>query len=138
MLTDIAVKNARFNEPDKKQPGAMLPNKRSDSGGLHLLLTDTGSKLWRIAYRFPKGGKQKTLAIGVYPTVTLAEARGQRDAAKVLLAKGIDPSTHKKEIACERNGKMCFADLAEEWFEKNIKKDAYPSGQCHACDCRGM
>ena len=63
MLNDTRVRNAKR---------ADRPIKLSDGGGLHLLIQPNGSKLWRLAYRF--GGKQKTLAIGVYPTVTL-EAR---------------------------------------------------------------
>jgi Arm domain-containing DNA-binding protein len=59
------------------------PRKISDNGGLFLMVTATGSKLLRLNYRFPKGGKQKTLAIGIYPAVSLAKARAQRDAAKV-------------------------------------------------------
>ena len=63
MLNDTRVRNAKR---------ADRPIKLSDSGGLHPLIQPNGSKLWRLAYRF--GGKQKTLAIGVYPTVTLKRA----------------------------------------------------------------
>jgi integrase len=79
MLNDTRVRNAKR---------ADRPIKLSDSGGLHLLIQPNGSKLWRLAYRF--GGKQKTLAIGVYPTVTLKHAREKRDEAKRLLADNID------------------------------------------------
>jgi hypothetical protein len=82
MLNDTRVCNAKR---------ADRPIKLSDSGGLHLLVQPNGSKLWLLAYRF--GGKQKTLAIGVYPTVTLKHAREKRDEAKRLLADNIDPST---------------------------------------------
>jgi hypothetical protein len=85
MLNDTRVRNAKR---------ADRPIKLSDSGGLHLLIQPNGSKLWRLAYRF--GGKQKTLAIGVYPTVTLKHAREKRDEAKRLLADRIDPSTHRR------------------------------------------
>ncbi len=68
--------------------------KRSDSGGLFMLVTKTGSKLWRYAYRFD--AKQKLLAIGQYPLVSLADARTKRDNAKRLLADGIDPSVERK------------------------------------------
>src|SRR5205085_9057012 len=70
------------------------PKKLSDGGGLQLLVQPTGSKLWRLAYRF--AGKQKTLALGIYPAVSLADARSGRDQAKKLLAKGIDPSAQRK------------------------------------------
>ena len=81
MLNDALVRTAK---PRQK------PIKLSDSGGLHLLIAPHGSKLWHLAYRF--GGKQKTLAIGAYPTVTLKAARDKREEAKRLLANGIDPS----------------------------------------------
>jgi integrase len=80
-LSDVFVKNVR---PLKR------PAKHSDSGGLHLLVSKTGSKLWRWSYRFD--GKQKTLAFGAYPTVTLADARARREEAKKQLAKGTDPA----------------------------------------------
>jgi hypothetical protein len=85
MLNDTRVRTAK--------PG-QRPIKLSDSGGLHLLIQPHGTKLWRLAYRF--GGKQKTLAFGVYPTVSLADARSRRDEAKTLLARSIDPSVQRK------------------------------------------
>src|SRR5271165_2958519 len=77
----------------KAKPSAK-PKKLSDGGGLHMLVQPTGGKLWRLAYRF--AGKQKTLALGVYPAVSLADARDGRDEAKKLLAKGVDPSVQRK------------------------------------------
>jgi len=77
MLTDIRVRSAK---------SATRPLKLSDGGGLHLLIQPAGSKLWRASYRF--GGKQKTLALGIYPTIGLKEARERRDEAKRLLARG--------------------------------------------------
>jgi hypothetical protein len=68
--------------------------KRSDSGGLFMLVTKAGSKLWRYAYSFD--AKQKLLAIGQYPVISLADARTKRDNAKRLLADGIDPSVERK------------------------------------------
>ena len=84
-LKDVAVRNAK--------PSA-TPRKLSDGGGLHVLIQPTGSKLWRLAYRF--AGKQKALALGVYPVVSLEEARRRRDEAKKLLARSIDPSVQRK------------------------------------------
>src|SRR4051812_16900042 len=84
-LKDISIRNVR---------PASKPQKLSDGGGLHLLVQPSGGKLWRLAYRF--GGKQKTLALGIYPAVTLAEARIRRDDAKRLLARSIDPSEQRK------------------------------------------
>jgi integrase len=85
MLNDTRVRTAKACE---------RPIKLSDSGGLYLLIQPHGSKLWRLAYRF--GGKQKTLAIGIYPTVALKQAREKRDEAKRLLAANVDPSTARR------------------------------------------
>jgi hypothetical protein len=76
MLSDARVRNTK---------SGARPVKLSDAGGLHLLVQPHGSKLWRMAYRFD--GKQRTLALGIYPIVTLQEAREQRDGAKRLLAR---------------------------------------------------
>jgi hypothetical protein len=84
-LKDISVRNAKASS---------RPRKLSDGGGLHVLIQPTGSKLWRLAYRF--AGKQKTLALGAYPIVSLEEARRHRDEAKRLLARSIDPSVQRK------------------------------------------
>jgi integrase len=83
-LKDVTVRKAK--------PTAKL-RKLFDGGGLHILIQPTGSKLWRLAYRF--AGKQKTLALGVYPIVSLEEARSRRDEAKKLLARTIDPSVQR-------------------------------------------
>jgi integrase len=86
-LSDATVRGAK---PEK------TPRKLSDGGGLFLLIQPrpAGSKLWRLAYRF--GGAQKTLALGVYPAVSLADARSGRANAKSLLARGIDPSVQRR------------------------------------------
>jgi len=92
--------------------------KRSDSGGLFMLVTKTGSKLWRYAYSFD--AKQKLLAIGQYPLISLADARIKRDGAKKLLAEGIDPSVERK--AERRQARMArsntFEAVAKELMEK--------------------
>ena len=75
-LTDVRCRSVK--------PGAR-PQKLSDGEGLFLLVQPNGSKLWRLAYRFL--GKQKALALGSYPRVTLAEARRKRDDAKRLLVR---------------------------------------------------
>jgi integrase len=80
-----------------------------------MLVQTTGSKLWRLAYRF--AGKQKSLALGIYPTVSLADARAERDEAKKLLARGIDPSAQRK--ANKQLGKdSSFRAVAEELIAK--------------------
>jgi len=92
--------------------------KQSDGGGLFMLVTTTGSKLWRLAYRFD--GKQKLLALGRYPVTSLANARIKRDDAKRLLADGIDPSVNRKEE--RRNARMArantFEAVAKELMDK--------------------
>ena len=67
--------------------------KHFDGGGLFLFIPTSGSKLWRMAYRFE--GKSKLLSFGSYPALSLREAREQRDEAKKLLAQGIDPAAHR-------------------------------------------
>ena len=105
-LKDIAVRNAKRSDK---------PRKLSDGGGLHILIQPTGGKLWRLAYRF--AGKQKTLALGVYPAISLEEARRRRDEAKKLLARSIDPSVQRK--ADKQAGKdNSFRAVAEEVIAK--------------------
>ena len=105
-LRDTNVRNAK--------PGPR-PRKLSDGGGLHVLIRPSGSKLWRLAYRF--AGKQKTLALGVYPAVSLEEARRQRDEAKKLLVRSIDPSVQRKTD--KHAGKEgTFRAVAEEVLAK--------------------
>jgi DNA-binding MarR family transcriptional regulator len=69
------------------------PYKLFDGGGMYLLTRPSGRKYWRMKYRF--GGSEKLLALGVHPEVTLQQARGERDAARQLLARGVDPSAAK-------------------------------------------
>ncbi len=69
--------------------------RKADGGGLFINVSPVGGKLWRLSYRF--GGKQKMLSLGAYPGVTLKMARERRDAAKELLAKGVDPGVAKQE-----------------------------------------
>lgn len=86
-LTDTFTKTA-------KHSGKPTGDKHSDGGGLYLHVTAAG-KYWRMAYRMH--GKQKTLAIGVYPAVSLAQAREARKRAKEQLAQDIDPSSAKRD-----------------------------------------
>lgn len=72
----------------------MRPYKLSDGKGLFLLVTPAGGKWWRLDYRF--AGKRKTLSMGVYPDVSLEDARQRRDEARKFLADGIDPGEHRK------------------------------------------
>lgn len=107
-LTDAKLRSLKAAEK---------PYKVSDSEGLHVLVTANGSLLWRFAYRF--GGKQKLLALGAYPFVTLAEARAARMEAKRLLKEGRDPS-HERKMEKRRKRVAdghTFEAVANEWFE---------------------
>jgi integrase len=105
MLTDNAIRQAK---PRNKS------YKLSDAQGLYALVEPNGSKLWRQAYRFDR--KQKTLAHGVYPRVSLEKARRAKDAAKALLAQGIDPGVQRK-LAKHITGNS-FRHVAEEVLAK--------------------
>jgi integrase len=98
------------------------PTKHGDAGGLLLVVSPAGSKLWRMVYRFE--GKQKQLAFGAWPDVSLADARSSRDAARKLLASGVDPSAKKKEdkVAREKAVTDSFAALADELLSKNERE----------------
>ena len=108
-ITDIVC---RTSKPGEK------PYKSSDSGGLFLLVEKKGSKLWRHAFRFD--GKQKHIALGVYPIVSLAEARAGRDANKNLPAKAIDRSVQRKidRGAARIARSNTFSIVADELLEK--------------------
>jgi integrase len=119
MLTDLQIK--RIKPIDR-------PVKISDAGGLHLLVQPSGSMLWRMAYRFH--GRQKTLAFGRYPDVSLAMARIRRDEAKAKLRQDIDPGMVVKAekqaiIAATANS---FAAVADEWLERKIIKQKRSDG----------
>lgn len=107
-LTDTAIRGLKAREK---------PFKLSDGGGLHLLVQPNGARLWRLAYRFH--GRQKQLALGAYPTVSLAKAREGRDAAKRLLADGHDPSLTKRreKLAARHAGAATFGKIARDWLE---------------------
>ena len=90
--------------------------KLTDGGGLQLWVQPRGARLWRLAYRF--GGKQKVLAFGVYPAISLAQARQAREEAKRLLAGGIDPALEKKRRAQELIDAVTFRTVADEYVAK--------------------
>jgi integrase len=108
-LTATAIKSA--NPKD-------TPYKLTDGGGMYLLVNPTGGKYWHLAYRY--NNKQKLLALGVYPDVTLKEARIKREAARKLLKEGTDPSEAKKEekrLSLLQN-QNTFEAIAYEWLSK--------------------
>ncbi|MDO6482011.1 tyrosine-type recombinase/integrase [Shimia thalassica] len=94
------------------------PFKQADFDGLFLLVNPNGSKLWRFKYRLH--GKEKLLALGKYPEVSLVVARKRRDEARVQLANGDDPSALRKAQQQREAAKLHdkFANLAAELFEK--------------------
>ena len=95
---------------------AAKPYKLSDGGGLHVIVNPSGSKLWRLKYRFL--GKERLLSFGEFPLFSLAEARAKRDEAKRLLASGIDPNVKKKldQLAAETAARNTFGLVAEEFI----------------------
>ena len=107
-LSDLACKKAK--------PGDK-PYKLTDDKGL-CLLVNTAGKYWRMNYRF--GGKQKTLALGVYPDVSLARAREKRDDARKRMADGIDPGELRKAIKTQQAERAAnsFEAIAREWYAK--------------------
>lgn len=99
-----------------KPSGKPAGDSYADGGGMYLLVKPSG-KYWRMDYRF--AGKRKTLALGVYPAVTLAQARKRRDDAKALLADGQDPNAVKREekIAKQTSSGNTFEKIAEQWLK---------------------
>ena len=133
-LTDTMLRGIK---PTGKRPG----DKHADGQGLYLLATPSGGRLWRFDYRI--NGKRRTLALGAYPAVTLARARKGRDAARELLADGVDPSEAKQvrkaaSVAADSGtvqavGLDWLATHRAGWSaahftreERNLKKDVFP------------
>lgn len=119
-LTDTKVKGVK---PQEK------PFKLADGGGLFLLVQPDGRRYWRLKYRF--AGKEKLLALGVYPAVTLAQARGLRDEAKAKLRGQIDPGAERKEakLKVRHDAGNTFAAVAREWHMKQTGKWSVSHGE---------
>ena len=117
-LSDAAIRSAK--------PGDK-PYKLHDEGGLFVIVRTSGGKLWRLKYRF--SGKEQQLTIGTYPAVGLKEARGRRDAAKKLLASGIDPSVDRKRKADEAAiaADNTFKSICDEFVDKRKAEGAAPT-----------
>jgi len=111
MLTDIAVRQAK--PKDKAY-------KLTDGRGLFLLVHPAGGKWWRYKYRF--GGKEKSLALGTYPDITLAEARDRHIQARKMLSAGDDPMQAKQEAKRQviEQTVNVFEAIAREWYENNL------------------
>lgn len=105
MLTDTAIKKAKPQPKDYKMP---------DGRNLFLLVRTNGAKYWRLRYYI--WGQERNLSLGVYPDVSLKKARERRDAARRLIADGIDPRDVKR--AEKAAHKDTFSVLAKEWAEE--------------------
>lgn len=108
-LTDVAIRNAK--------PGPK-PVKFSDGGGMHLLVTPAGGKLWRLKYRID--GREKLLAIGAYPEIGLGEARRRREEAREMIALGKDPSREKRrdKLRSRIQAADTFKAISDEFCQK--------------------
>lgn len=108
-LTDVEIRNARPRDKAYRL---------SDGSGMYLEVSPAGGKYWRLKYRF--AGKEKRLALGVYPDVTAKQARERRDDAGKLLANGVDPSIDRKvqKAAVVERAANSFEVVAREWFAK--------------------
>ncbi|EID3013448.1 DUF4102 domain-containing protein, partial [Salmonella enterica] len=109
-LTDAKIRAAK---PDEK------PYKLADSGNMFLLVHPNGSRYWRLRYRFR--GKERTLALGVYPDVSLSDAREKRDAARKMIAEGIDPCEQKRANKSLPDTAQTFETVAQQWHRSNKK-----------------
>ena len=110
-LTDIKVRSAK---PQEKEYTLV------DGDGMFLLIHPNGSKYWRFRFRF--GGKQHLMAFGVYPEISLADARQKREEARRLVAAGIDPREHKRAVKEElAKEDITFESFAREWHAANKK-----------------
>lgn len=100
------------------------PYKLADGGGMYLEVMPNGSKYWRLKFRY--AGKEKRLALGVFPKMSLVDARAERDKAKAVLKSGVDPSHQRKveKITKIQNTANTFESVANEWLEKFGSKKA--------------
>ena len=110
-LSATGVKQAKVQNKTTKMP---------DGGGLYLLVKPNGSKYWRYDYRF--SNKRKTLALGVYPDTSLADARKLHQQARENLARNTDPSEAKKleKLTKHLASADSFEAIATEWFETKM------------------
>ena len=108
----------------------LKPYKKADSQGLYLEIFPNGSKYWRLKYRF--GGREKRLALGVFPEVFLQEARDGREVARRKLREGIHPSEEKKSL--KRNKQMVskglFGIVANSWHAQRYSATYFDAHLC--------
>lgn len=105
-LSDLAIRKAKPREK---------PYKMGDRDGLYLLISKSGSKLWRVNYTY--NGRQKTFAIGKYPEISLAEAREKRQQVRRLLDDGIDPTHNKRSIRRANEAEVTFRECGEDFID---------------------
>lgn len=112
-LTDVAIRNAK---------PATKAYKLSDAGGLYLLVTPAGGKLWRLKFRV--AGKEKLLSFGGWPDVSLAAARRERDKAREALASGADPAREKQQAKhrAKVSAANTFGEIAQELIDKRRRE----------------
>lgn len=119
-LTAIQAKESKPRDKDYKL---------TDEKGLFLLVKKTGRKYWRMKYRID--GKEKLLALGVYPEVSLKDARELRDDARKQVSNGIDPTAHKQhqKLVRAEAAQNSFIAIGNEWFSVKIsgKSDSHKS-----------
>lgn len=109
----------------RKTKAPLKPTKLADERGMYLFLTPSGGRLWRFKYRY--AGKEKLLALGAYPDLSLAKAREARDEARKAVAQGIDPSAARQQEKREKAdaGANDFETIAREWLE-NVRDKWVP------------
>jgi hypothetical protein len=107
-LSDVKIRKAEIRDK---------PYKLSDGGGLFVLVKPNGSKIWQQKYRH--FGKERLLSHGLYPDVTLAQARKKRDEARAQMANGDDPAVQKRlnQIEAETQSRRTFRLVAEEYLQ---------------------
>ncbi|AHX61979.1 MULTISPECIES: integrase domain-containing protein [Aeromonas] len=123
-LSDSKVRTAKPGVPPKAKPGEPLVKEYNlaDGEGLYLRVKLNGSKLWLFNYYRPSDKKRSNISFGAYPDVTLSAARERRREARALLAKGIDPKTHKEEQAAVAQAEQeasanTFERMAAKWLD---------------------
>ena len=117
-LTDVTIRSARSREREFKL---------ADGGGLYLLVTPAGGRLWRLKYRVD--GVERKLALGRYPATSLAEARKARDSARAMASAGADPSAakRKEKIRAKLAAGTTFGAVASEYIDKAAREGRSPA-----------